>query len=220
MKSGTVRWIVPLMTAFVLCLGSAGWASAQVQNLLKDPGFEGEAYTLVDTAQDGTKFYVPAGWGGWYSQSPRDRGSWQNITPNGAPHTGGFRREGNRTLSISRGGATFTAAVYQQATVTAGANLRATAWALSRTSLSENRSCASESTPTVGRIPCDRRHLVAAQRQRPDVESGSGRCDGDCGHSDGFFTRLRSGPDPNSVYWDDLSRWSSAVAGAVRQSSH
>lgn len=102
---------------------------AQAQgNLLRDGGFEGQGYKNVASGDGAASFNVPQDWNGWLAQSPRTE-SWMNLVPNGFPHTAGFKREGGRSLSIGRGSATFTVAIYQQVTVTNGSNLRATAWA-------------------------------------------------------------------------------------------
>ncbi len=104
-------------------------ASAQATNLLKDPSFD--ATTSVNVVADGrgqpldgTIYSVPGDWGGWVGTSPRNA-DWMNRIPDGYPHTGLFKIDGARSWSVSRGYATFTAAMYQRVSVAAGTNVRA-----------------------------------------------------------------------------------------------
>lgn len=96
---------------------------AQTSNLLQDPGFEG-----TYTGRGRGDFNFPEAWGGWWTDSPSNQ-SWMNVAPNAFPHTGGFKRSGGKSQSISRGSGTFTAAAYQIVNgIPAGTTLRATAW--------------------------------------------------------------------------------------------
>lgn len=103
-------------------------ASQAQTNLLKDGGFENTAYKNVASGDGAASFNVPQDWNGWLTQTPRTE-DWMNLVPNGFPHTAGFKREGGRSLSISRGSGIFTVSIYQQVGVTNGSNLQATAWA-------------------------------------------------------------------------------------------
>lgn len=91
-------------------------------NLLSDPSFEyiGD-YKVIEAADDAI-FAVPPAWSGWVTLTPRQQ-DWQNRMPNGFPHTGLFKIDGARSLSISRGFSTFTTAVFQTVTVPENANL-------------------------------------------------------------------------------------------------
>lgn len=91
-------------------------------NLLNDPSFEfvGD-YKVVESGENAV-FAVPPAWNGWVTLTPRQE-DWQNRMPNGFPHTGLFKIDGARSLSISRGFSTFTTAVYQTVTVPEDANL-------------------------------------------------------------------------------------------------
>lgn len=103
-------------------------AAGQSGNLLQDPSFEapGNYNVILNSVDEGTVFGVPAAWDGWILTSPRTE-SWMNLVPDGYPHTGLFKFDGGRSLSISRGFATFTTAVFQRVSVAAGSNVRGTA---------------------------------------------------------------------------------------------
>lgn len=103
-------------------------ATAQATNLLKDPSFESNTTVNVvadgrGQPLDGTVYNVPGDWGGWIATSPRTE-TWMNRIPDGYPHTGLFKIDGARSWSVSRGFATFTAAMYQRVSVAAGTNVR------------------------------------------------------------------------------------------------
>lgn len=111
-------------------------------NLLRDPSFQNPAVwkTVVFDEGSGSRFSVAPDWEGWYSTSPRTQ-PWMNQVPNGYPHneTGAaFTRSGGRSQEISRGGATFTAAVYQTVTVPENANLSGGAWVRMNLDLNAN----------------------------------------------------------------------------------
>ena len=104
-------------------------ASAQTENLLQDPSFEGANYLLVsmDPADD-SRYHVPAGWSGGVVRSP-GAAAWINAHPTGFPHTAGIKRSGGRSFHMARGGATFTAYLYQQVPVQPNSPLQGGAWA-------------------------------------------------------------------------------------------
>lgn len=116
------------LTLLMWLMVSSLTATAQTTNLLKDPSFE--ANTGVNVVADGrgqpldgTVYNVPADWGGWVGTSPRTE-DWMNRIPDGYPHTGLFKIDGSRSWSVSRGFATFTAAMYQRVAVAKGTNVR------------------------------------------------------------------------------------------------
>jgi hypothetical protein len=123
-------WLVIL----VLLTLSVSTANAQT-NLIRDPGFEGEAYknVAIDPADTDTRFNVPVDWEGWFSLTPHTA-DWMNIYPNGFPQIGWPRRSGNRAINISRGQATFTVALYQRVSVTSGTNVQGGGWAYNENS--------------------------------------------------------------------------------------
>jgi len=94
------------------------------QNLLQNPGFEGD-YAGQQGRGD---FTFPAGWEGWFTESPRTE-YWMNVIPTGYPHHGPFRRSGDSSLSIAKGSGSFTAGVLQRVgNIPAGAVVRGTAY--------------------------------------------------------------------------------------------
>ncbi|PJF22052.1 MAG: hypothetical protein CUN56_07945 [Phototrophicales bacterium] len=101
------------------------------ENLLRDPGFENTAMKVVVTSEgEGVTFAVNQDWNGWYTESPRTA-DWQNRIPNGTGRNNagmGFVRSGNRSMELSRGYATFTAAVFQTVSVPAGSVVTGSAW--------------------------------------------------------------------------------------------
>lgn len=102
--------------------------NAQTGNLLQNPSFEvpGNFNIILNSTEEGTVFGVPPSWDGWILTTPRTE-TWMNLVPDGYPHTGLFKFDGGRSLSISRGFATFTTSVFQRVTVESGANVRGSA---------------------------------------------------------------------------------------------
>lgn len=124
-----LRRIFGLIVIAVL-LGSIGVLPALAQdNLLVDGGFEARGNFKRVADGDGASFDVPQAWEGWVTTSPRTQ-PWMNFIPTGFPHTGIFKTpaESTQSLHIARGGATFTAAVYQTVTVPENANVIGSAW--------------------------------------------------------------------------------------------
>jgi uncharacterized protein YgiM (DUF1202 family) len=119
------KWVVIiLLHIFVLVP-----ASAQVENLLQDPSFEGENFILISMDPvDDVRFHVPAGWSGGVIRTPGSP-PWQNAQPTGFPHTANIKWDGNRSFHMARGGATFTAYLYQQVSVVPNTPVQGGAWA-------------------------------------------------------------------------------------------
>ncbi|TVR21254.1 MAG: LysM peptidoglycan-binding domain-containing protein [Anaerolineaceae bacterium] len=119
--------------AFVLLSAGAPATLAQNNdnNLLVNPGFEDGSNVRIVAQGDGVSFAVFNGWEGWYVPATANSESWQNAIPNGTGRNNagfGFVRNGNRSMELSRGWATFTAAVYQTVTVPENANVIGSAW--------------------------------------------------------------------------------------------
>jgi len=93
-------------------------------NLLQDPSFES-----AFTGRGRPDLNLPAGWNIFIATTPRNE-VWQNLEPVAFPHTTQPEiQDGNQSLNINRGFATFTVAVYQQVSVPEGASVRGRAWA-------------------------------------------------------------------------------------------
>jgi LysM repeat protein len=125
-----MKYFVRIGFALLTLLALSASISAQSTNLLANPGFEeaGNYNVILASNDEGTVFGVPPSWDGWISTTPRSE-TWMNLVPDGYPHTGLFKfGEGSsRSLSISRGFATFTTAVFQRVSVAAGTNVRGSA---------------------------------------------------------------------------------------------
>ncbi|MFQ3568379.1 MAG: LysM peptidoglycan-binding domain-containing protein [Aggregatilineales bacterium] len=121
------RTFVLLLT--VLLALAAAPVAAQDGNLLQDPGFEGEY-----TGRGRPDLNIPAAWGLWFTETPRTE-SWMNLPPVAFPHNGPGPnpRSGARAFNFNKGFATFTAAIYQQVAVPAGATVTGSAFAYLRT---------------------------------------------------------------------------------------
>lgn len=116
-----------IIIALILCFMLLMPVNAQ-ENLLQNGGFEAEQFNLISVGSDGTQFHAPIGWGG-VTIVDEDGPSWQNLQPNGFPHTFNFVRNGVRSYNISRGWATFTAYIYQTVAVEPDTPIRAGAFA-------------------------------------------------------------------------------------------
>ncbi len=129
------RWwvglaVVLLALAFVAATPVFVPASAQGGNLLQDPSFEG---TYVNRGR--ATLNTPAPWPIWIADGPRNF-DWQNRSDKvtAFPHNNGPEiHSGSASLNIDGGYVTYTAAVYQQVSVTPGSNLIGSAWARIKT---------------------------------------------------------------------------------------
>lgn len=115
------------LISFILLFGLFLPVSAQ-DNLLQNGGFDAEQYNLVSVGRDGTQYNVPIAWGG-VAIVQENGPTWQNIQPNGFPHTFNFVHGGSRSFNISRGWATFTAYIYQTVAVVPNTPVRGGAFA-------------------------------------------------------------------------------------------
>jgi uncharacterized protein YraI len=97
-------------------------------NLLQNGGFEAEQFNFVSRGSDGTYYNVPIAWGG-VSIVQQGGPTWQNIHPDGYPHTFNFVHSGGRSFNIARGWATFTAYIYQTVAVVPNTPVRGGAFA-------------------------------------------------------------------------------------------
>lgn len=118
-----LRWSI-LMIGMLILL--APISHAQLGNLLYNPSFEDERYSTAYSNVD-VSFNIPNSWsGGLYTTGTRP---WENVPPNGYPHTADIKVDGARSYHISRGGGSFTAWIYQVIATTTNTPLEASAWA-------------------------------------------------------------------------------------------
>lgn len=143
------RVLFPLVLLLLLVGGlNAATLNAQATNLLQQGGFE-DGYTGRSIPQGADvaagSINVPSAWGFWVTQVPRTE-SWMNLVPTVFPHNGPNPdpHGGSRALNMTRDGSTFTTAVFQQVGVTAGTNVRGSAWAFLKTCKPNPTDCSSE----------------------------------------------------------------------------
>jgi LysM repeat protein len=193
-------------------------------NLLRDPGFENTSVwrTVVFDEGSGSRFSVAPDWEGWYTTSPRTQ-SWMNQVPNGYPHSetgAGFTRSGNRAQEISRGGATFTAAVYQTVTVPENANVTGSAWVRMNLNLNADPDARARVgiDPNGGSNPFAS-EIVWSSWVRDSVNNFQQMTVNATANGTRvtlFLYATQSFPsDPNGVYWDDASLTVGGPGGAA-----
>jgi hypothetical protein len=119
------------IVAFVLALALlalAGQSAAQSDNLLQNPGFESPNYTQVthDPTSTSIIFNAPYWW--WGGVVTGGSQPWINAYPSGYPHSI-YKHSGNLSFEMGRGGATYTAFLYQQVkNIPAGTQLHGSVW--------------------------------------------------------------------------------------------
>ena len=206
------RW---MRWAIVIVMLAAAAAPALAQdNLLIDPGFEGEIYSFVSADPSASVIYnVPSGWGGGLVSPPGPE-PWRNIHPTGFPHTAGIKRSGGRSFHMARGGGTFTAWVYQQVFVQPGADLRGGGFAFIESSSGIVRAGID---PTGGTNPFSPSVIWSpwnGARYTWAEVSVNARAGG--GVATLFLFATQDQPsDPNGVYWDDAFLLGAAGAPAA-----
>ena len=118
------------MFALVLALLSAArYSAAQSGNLIQNPGFESTAYSQVsaDPVSPAIIFNAPYWW--WGGVITGGAQPWINAHPSGYPHSAGYKRSGDFSFEMGRGGATYTAFLYQQVqNVPAGTKVHGSVW--------------------------------------------------------------------------------------------
>lgn len=190
-----------LLGVLVLLLVSP--ASAQTENLLIDPGFEGESYNLIATdPADGTRFHVPSGWSGGLVHTPGSP-PWINTYPSGFPHSAGFKVQGGRSFHVARGGGTFTAYIYQRVYTQPGSPLEGGAWAYVQNNNGGRVRAGID--PTGGADPFSPNVVWGSWSE---ARNGWVRVHAAATAQGGTATLLLyatqdTPSDPNGVYWDD-----------------
>ncbi|MDX1991664.1 MAG: LysM peptidoglycan-binding domain-containing protein [bacterium] len=218
-------WILGLLlTLAALCSGGLAAAQTGTTNLLRDPGFENTGvWKNVATAPDNSAtFNVAPDWEGWYTESPRTQ-DWQNRLPNGFPFSengAGFARSGNRSQELSRGSATFTAAVYQIVAVQPNSNITGSAWVRMNLNLNQNPGAQARVgiDPNGGNNPFDSDIVWSSwvvnsvngfqQMTVSATTTGSAA-------TLWLYATQAFPSDPNGVYWDDAELIGGGPGGAV-----
>lgn len=197
--------------ALLLFVLLAAPAAGQSGNLLQDPSFEapGDFKVILNSVDEGTVFGVPAAWDGWISTSPRTE-SWMNLVPDGYPHTGLFKFDGGRSLSISRGFATFTTAVFQRVNVPPGSNVRGSARAFMERGSSPPPGAQFRVgiDPNGGSDPLAPGIVWSPWVSSPNswVQATVDATAGAGGVVTLFLYSTQTSPtNPNAIYWDDTS---------------
>lgn len=186
-------------------LAAPSVAEAQAANLLQDPGFEGEFYTLIsaDPADPFTTYNAPVGWWGGFALG--GDASWKNVHPSGFPHTGPVKRSGGRSYHMARGGGTFTAWMLQQVSVAPNSDVQGGAWAYIQNS-SGSAIVRAGIDPSGGTDPNSPAVVWSAWSGAPNQWNyvSAGTRAGAGGVVTLFLYATQSQPaDPNGVYWDD-----------------
>jgi uncharacterized protein YraI len=187
----------------ILALLVVSPASAQTENLLIDPGFEGEIYNVISIdPSDDTRFHVPSGWSGGIIRTPGTP-IWINAHPSGFPHSAGFKIQGGRSFHVARGGATFTAYIYQQVYTQPGSPLEGGAWAYVQNDRGGRVRAGID--PTGGADPFSANVVWGSWSE---ARNGWVRVHAAATAQGGTATLLLyatqdTPSDPNGVYWDD-----------------
>ena len=215
----TVR--VGLALLALLVLGTS--LNAQSTNLLANPSFEeaGNYNVILASNEEGTVFGVPPSWDGWIATTPRSE-TWMNLVPDGYPHTGLFKFDGGRSLSISRGFASFTTAVYQRVSVAAGTNVRGSARGFMERGSTPPPGAQFRVgiDPTGGENPLNPAVIWSPWVASPnswvqatvDATSASGAV------TLFLYSTQTSPSNPNAIYWDDARLETGGLGGTAAAS--
>jgi uncharacterized protein YraI len=125
-----MKRIVVMVIVGLLLMVAVLPAGAQ-SNLLQNPGFDSETFSLIasDPLDPNTTYNAPLGWWGGFIPPQTWGETWRNAYPAGFPHSGGLKRSGIFSYNMARGGATFTAWLYQQVSVQPNTDVQGGAWA-------------------------------------------------------------------------------------------
>lgn len=206
---------VLLLALLAVALNLVAQPVAAQDNLLTDPGFEETTMKVVATAEgEGVTFAVNAAWNGWFTELPRNA-EWQNRIPNGTGRNNagfGFVRTGNRSMELSRGFATFTAALYQTVTVPENSNVSGSAYGV--VNISGDNSASANSLlrvgidPTGGNNPNSANVIWSATVSNPLASNGFRQLNVNATAVGTqvtiFLYATQTVPtEGNGVYWDD-----------------
>ncbi len=195
-------------------------------NLLQDGGMEGPY-----SGRGRGDFTAPVAWQIWYADSPRTE-VWMNLQPVSFPHNGPDPNphSGAHAMSINKGYATFTIAVYQQVSSSKGTKLHASvyAWVHACKLAKDAQKCSGSSDtgayakigvdPNGGTNPQDS-DIVWSPNSTPNDTWGEITVDatatGDTVTV--FLFATQSSPsDLNKVYFDDASLTNGGAGGSAK----
>lgn len=204
-----------LVLCGALLLASVRLTYAQTSNLLANASFEAGGFVQATAAPDGSAFYnVPEGWGGGVLLDGAV--FWQNIMPNGYPHSGSVKTNGVQSYHVSRGYATFTAWIYQRVATVPNTPLEGGAAAFVENP-SGTAFVRAGIDPTGGTNPFAPTVIWGASAGAPNAWNAvrvSARATG--GVATFFLFASQGAPaDPNGVYWDDAFLFGQGGASLV-----
>lgn len=126
-----MRRVIIWFAVFIGLVGGLAIVTAQDGERLNNPGMEEGSFGPYTTRREGEfPVYLPSAWQHWFAPQNGDftnRGDRTAIYPHPGPAPD--PREGSRAINISCGFVTCTVAIYQQVSVTEGANIQASAFA-------------------------------------------------------------------------------------------
>lgn len=216
------RLALILITLTLLILNPT-LSDAQAQNLLQDPSFEATELKVVAQALgDDALFAVSPAWEGWYTTTPRDQ-DWQNRVPNGTSRlndVAGYVRSGERSMEISRGYATFTAAIYQVVDVPTGASIHASAWYVMDISEGANAQARIGIHPTGGRSITDNAIIWSDWSGNQPIADGWKELTLDTVAQNNrvtiiLYTTQTVPTEQNAIFWDDASLTITGVSAPI-----
>lgn len=202
--------IILLLSLFSL---NTPFTNAQAQNLLQDPSFEAsELKVIAQALGEDASFAISPAWEGWYTTTPRDE-EWQNRFPNATSrlnHIEGYVRSGERSMEISRGFSTFTAAVYQVVDVPTGATVQASAWYVMDIGDGANAQARIGIHPSGGRSITDNEIIWSDWSGNQPITDGWKELTLETTARNNrvtviLYTTQTVPTNPNAIFWDDAS---------------
>lgn len=192
-------WILGLALMLVVA-----FPAAAQENLLTNPGFDNESFTLIgtDPADPLTTYNAPYSWWGGFLTPTNPNEPWRNAYPNGFPHSAGLKRSGRFSYNMGRGGSIFTAWVYQQVNVTPDTDVQGGAWAFIEGTTGQVRvgiDPTGATDPFGGSVVWSSYSGAAYQWQQVSVSARA-----TAGTVTLFLFATQNAPaNPNGVYWDE-----------------
>ncbi len=182
----------------------AAFPAAAQDNLLTNPGFDNESFTLIgkDPADPLTTYNAPYSWWGGFLTPTNPNELWRNAYPNGFPHSAGLKRSGRFSYNMGRGGSIFTAWIYQQVNVAPDTDVQGGAWAFIEGVTGQVRvgiDPTGATDPFGASVVWSPYSGAAYQWQQVNVSARSA-----AGTVTLFLFATQNSPaNPNGVYWDE-----------------